>query len=64
MFAYTHLADTARLMPLGYPLPYIFLAVPLLYLFTLAPAACYFGPSADSLTSNKQIGRASCRERV
>ena len=53
MFSYIHLADTTRLMSLGYPLPYIFLAIPCLYLFTLAPTACPCGPASYLLTSNK-----------
>jgi len=61
MFSYLHLAYTTRLMGLGYPLPYIFLAVLFLYLFTftLAPAACPFGPAGYLLTSNKSAAPSS-----
>ncbi len=55
MFSSLHLADTTRLMGLGHPLPYIFLALPFLYLFTLAPATCLFRSSGDLLTSNKLL---------
>jgi hypothetical protein len=53
MFTDIHLLDATRLMTLGQPVPYIFLAIPLLYLFTLAPATCPSGPPTDLLTSNK-----------
>jgi len=59
MFTDIHLLDATRLMTLGQPLPYIFLAIPLLYLFTLAPATCPFGPPGDLLTSNKLLPPAS-----
>jgi hypothetical protein len=58
MFSYIHFADTARLMGLGYPLPYIFLFIPFAYLFALAPTICPFGPPSDLLTSNKTLTAA------
>jgi hypothetical protein len=58
MFSYTHLADTTRLMGIGYPLPYIFLAIPFLYLFTSTPTACLFRPFSDLLISNKSLTAA------
>jgi hypothetical protein len=57
MFSYLHLADTTRLMGLGYPLPYILLAIPFAYLFT-TPAGCLFQPVRDPLTSNKSLATA------
>ena len=59
MFTDIHLLDATRLMTLGQPLPSIFLAIPLLYLFTLAPATCPFGPPGDLLTSNKLLTPAN-----
>jgi hypothetical protein len=61
MFADTHLIDVTRLSTLGYPLPYLFLVLPFLYLFTLTPTACIFRPLADPSTSNKPLTLATPR---
>lgn len=58
MFSYLHLADTTRLMGLGYPLPYIYLAISFFYLFT-TPTACLFRPLGDPLPSNKSLPPAN-----
>jgi hypothetical protein len=56
MFADMHLLDATRLTSPGHPFPYyLFLTIPFLYLFALAPTACVFRPLNDPLTPNKTL---------
>jgi len=58
MFADLHLLEVTRLTTLGYPPSYLYLAISLLYLFTLSPTACLFGPADDRLISSKSLAPA------